>query len=123
MRINDSTEAGSVYGGRFTGEVSLAMLGPAAGPTDPDIARVTFRDGAATFWHSHPGGQRLYLLEGRGRVGTREDGEVELAPGTYVDAPADEYHYHGAVAGATCTFLAITWGTTAWSDEAPAPSP
>ncbi len=119
MRIVESVESGSVYGGRFTGEVELAMLGPSTGPGDPDVARVTFQDGARTFWHSHPGGQRLYVLDGRGRVGTETSGDVELAPGSYVDAPADEVHYHGAAAGHRCTFLVITWGTTAWRDSAP----
>ena len=47
------------------------------------------------------------------------DGETELEPGDYVDAPADERHYHGAAAGHDCTFLAITWGTTDWENLAP----
>ena len=67
---------------------------------------------------THPGGQKLLVLEGRGRVGM-PDGETELGPGDYVDAPADERHYHGAAAGHDCTFLAITWGTTDWEDLAP----
>ena len=41
------------------------------------------REGAVSNWHSHPGGQHLYLLQGRGRVGM-PDGEHELAPGEYV---------------------------------------
>jgi hypothetical protein len=48
-----------------------------------------------------------------------EDGETILAPGDYVDSPADERHYHGAAAGHACTFLAITWGTTQWEELAP----
>lgn len=118
MRIVEGGDSSEVYGGRFTGAVRLEMLGPAERDGDPDIARVAFDDGAVTFWHSHPGGQRLLVLDGTGRVGT-VDGEVLLPPGTYVDAPADERHYHGAAVGGDCVFLAITWGVTDWEDVAP----
>ena len=56
------------------------MLQPAEADGRPDVARVHFYEGAVTNWHSHPGGQHLYLLEGRGRVGL-PDAEHELAPG------------------------------------------
>jgi quercetin dioxygenase-like cupin family protein len=95
------------------------MLHPAETPDAPDIARVTFDDGAVTNWHAHPGGQHLYLLEGRGCIGTEADGEVELEPGAFAHAPADERHYHGAAPGSSCTWLVMTWGATAWEDVAP----
>ena len=91
------------------------MLQPADADNRPDVARVHFREGAVTNWHSHPGGQHLYLLQGRGRVGM-PDGEHDIAPGEYVVAPADERHYHGAARGADAVWLAITWGTTVWED-------
>jgi quercetin dioxygenase-like cupin family protein len=108
----------SQYGGRFTGAVRLDMLLEAADASAPDTALVHFEDGAATFWHAHPGGQLLYLESGAGRVGT-EEGEVALRPGDLVHAPAGERHWHGAAPGERCTFLALTWGTTAWEDVAP----
>lgn len=118
MRIHEGGGASELYGGRFTGAVRLEMLQEAEAEGRPDIARVAFADGACTFWHSHPGGQQLLVLEGAGRVGTA-DGEVELAPGTFVDAPAGERHYHGAAAGSNCVFLAVTYGVTDWEDRAP----
>jgi quercetin dioxygenase-like cupin family protein len=51
-------------------------------------------------------------------VGT-EDEVQTLQPGDLVYAPADERHWHGAADGKACTFLALTWGTTAWEDQAP----
>ena len=78
-----------------------------------------FEDGAVTFWHSHPGGQQLYVVSGDARVGTEADGEVPLATGTLVVCPADEPHWHGAMPGCDTTLLAITWGTTRWTDRAP----
>ncbi len=105
------------YGGRFTGTVELEMLASREG--GPDTALVHFTDGAVTFWHSHPGGQQLYVVDGRARVGTRADGEVPLEVGALVVCPPDEAHWHGAAAGHDTTLLAVTWGTTAWTDEAP----
>jgi quercetin dioxygenase-like cupin family protein len=118
MRIVQQGERSETYGGRFTGRVELEMLEAAEAGDRPDVARVHFSAGAVSNWHSHPGGQHLYLLEGRGRVGM-PDGEHELAPGDFVAAPAGETHYHGAVRGYDCVWLAITWGVTDWEDRAP----
>ena len=89
MRIVQQGERSETYGGRFTGRVELEMLQPAEAAGRPDVARVHFYEGAVSNWHSHPGGQHLYLLEGRGRVGM-PDGEHEFEPGDLVAAPADE---------------------------------
>ncbi|MEX0846590.1 MAG: cupin domain-containing protein [Ilumatobacteraceae bacterium] len=125
MRVVPGGDRNSVYGGRFTGAVELEMLNATppdvdAGVDGPDTALVHFHDGAVTFWHSHPGGQQLFVVSGHARVGTRADGEVPMAQGTLVVCPADEPHWHGAMPGCDTTLLAITWGTTAWTDEAPA---
>src|SRR3954454_10885954 len=87
MRIVERGDLSETYGGRFTGRVELEMLQPAETDDRPDLARVHFHDGAVTNWHSHPGGQQLYLLAGRGRVGMA-DGEHEIAPGTCIVASA-----------------------------------
>jgi quercetin dioxygenase-like cupin family protein len=110
----------STYGARFTGPVELEMLHATPADDRPDTALVHFTDGAVTNWHHHPGGQLLFVVSGAGRVGTRTDPQVALAPGTLVVAPPDEEHWHGAARGSNCTLLAITWGTTCWHDDAPA---
>lgn len=119
MDVIDEGDRSVSYGGRFTGTVELEMLN--ATPTDdqPDTALVHFRDGAVTFWHSHPGGQQLFVVSGDARIGTEADGEVALRVGSLVVCPADERHWHGAARGADTTLLAITWGTTAWETLAP----
>lgn len=113
-----------MYGGRFTGQVELEMLNATPPEVDvgvdgPDTALVHFTDGAVTFWHSHPGGQQLFVVRGDARVGTEADGEVPLAAGTLVVCPADEPHWHGAMPGRDTTLLTITWGTTRWTDRPP----
>ncbi|MCS5685425.1 MAG: cupin domain-containing protein [Acidimicrobiales bacterium] len=109
----------STYGGLFTGQVELEMLNETPADSEPDTARVHFSDGAVTNWHHHPGGQLLFVVSGRGRVGTRDDASISLEPGTLVVAPPDEAHWHGAAPGVDCTMLAVTWGTTCWHDEVP----
>lgn len=107
------------YGGRFTGSVELEMLHAAEAEGEPDTALVHFSAGAASHWHAHPGGQLLFAVSGRARVGSDAGGSVELTPGTLVVTPPDERHWHGAASGADATLLAVTWGATAWEDDAP----
>ena len=104
---------------RFTGQVELEMLHEAGADDRPDIAHVHFHDGAVTNWHTHPGGQHLYVATGTARVGTEASGEVVLEPGDLVVSPAGERHWHGAAHGGDATILAVTWGTTQWEPTAP----
>ena len=69
MRIVQQGERSETYGGRFTGRWSWRCSQPAEADDRPDVARVHFFAGAVSNWHSHPGGQQLLLLEGRGRFG------------------------------------------------------
>ncbi|MBI5089352.1 MAG: cupin domain-containing protein [Actinobacteria bacterium] len=124
MKVIAGGDRTTTYGGRFSGTVDLEMLNATppdvdAGVDGPDTAFVHFHDGAVTFWHSHPGGQQLFVVSGDARVGTEHDGEVPLATGTLVVCPADEPHWHGAMPGRDTTLLAITWGTTVWTDRPP----
>jgi quercetin dioxygenase-like cupin family protein len=114
VREGSSSEG---YGARFNGRVELEMLDIADGPERPDSALGHFHDGAVTNWHAHPGGQHLWLVAGRGRIGTEADGEVEIDPGTLVVAPAGERHWHGAAVGSDAEWLTFTWGATAWEDR------
>ena len=119
MKVITGGDRSSTYGGLFTGQVDLEMLNETASEEEPDTAFVHFREGAATNWHHHPGGQLLFLVKSRGRVGTKDTEEVILEEGHLVVAPPNEAHWHGAVPNTDCTMLAITWGTTCWHDEAP----
>jgi quercetin dioxygenase-like cupin family protein len=118
MEVIRGGERTDLYGGRFTGAVELEMLHEALSDQDPDTALVHFHEGALSYWHSHPGGQLLYVVGGRARVGTEESGSIDLEPGNLVVTPPDELHWHGAAEG-DATLLAVTWGTTDWQDRAP----
>lgn len=119
MKVVPEGDKSISYGGRFTGTVELEMLHATPNDEQPDTALVHFKDGAVTFWHTHPGGQQLFVVSGQARVGTEADGEVPLAPGALVVCPVGERHWHGAALGHDTTLLAVTWGTTQWEDSAP----
>lgn len=117
MRIARSTETrlDPMASDRFAGSVHRRDLGRIAEPEGSALA-VSFEPGARTNWHHHPGGQVLYVIEGSGRVGTR-DGEVaQLRPGDLVEAPPGEEHWHGASADASVTHLALSFGETVWHE-------
>lgn len=131
MRVVKDVTSTASYGGNFSGAVELSMLRAAPDPTATaergadhaamDVAHVHFHDGAATHWHAHPGGQVLYVTDGTGIVGTRDTDAVVLEPGSLVETPAGEWHWHGAAPGGDARILALTWGTSQWTDE-PAPT-
>ena len=97
----------------FTGDVFIDPLAAGREPSHLTLGSVHFSPGARTAWHSHEGGQTLYVTDGRGLVQSRGGDVVELRAGDIVQAPADEWHWHGAAPDHYMTHLSIT--------EAPAP--
>ncbi len=99
----------------FDGAVMRRDLGTLEAPGGSALL-VRFSPGARTHWHSHPGGQVLYVTDGAGRVGTR-DGRVErVEAGDLVYAPPDEEHWHGAADDVQVEHLALSFGDTAWAE-------
>ena len=87
-------------------------------PPDDDgllVLGVHFSPGARTDWHSHPGGQVLYVVEGVCRVGNDQGELVELAPGDVAQIRPGEVHWHGATPHGPMTHLSLTsHGVTRW---------
>lgn len=75
---------------------------------------VEFEPGGRTHWHSHPNGQYLYVLAGRGRIQSRGGAIEDLVPGDCVYADPGEEHWHGATADAGVSHLAFSFGPTRW---------
>ena len=91
----------------FTGTVRLDRLFTAPAPARVGGAAVTFEPGARTAWHTHPLGQTLIVLFGRGLV-QHEGGPIEeIRPGDVVWIPPDEKHWHGASPETAMQHLAI----------------
>jgi quercetin dioxygenase-like cupin family protein len=80
----------------FTGTVRIDGLFDAHAPARAGAGAVTFEPGARTAWHTHPLGQTLIVLFGRGLV-QREGGPIEeIRPGDVVSFAPGEKHWHGA---------------------------
>ena len=80
------------------------------------ISRVTFEQGARTFWHVHTGEQVLYFLEGHGRVQLRGERAVDAVVGDLVHIPPMAEHWHGAHPDEAqrMRHLAISFGAVTW---------
>ena len=118
MEIVRASDRESQQGTTFTGKVTLERVLQAATPEGVSISVVHFEDGARTHWHAHPGEQVLYVLEGRGRVGTASE-QHALAPGDVVRETSGERHWHGAAPGRSMTHISITTGGSPSWFEAP----
>ena len=99
----------------FTGSVWFGPHTPMPGPDDLNVLAVAFSAGARSDWHSHPGGQVLYVVSGIARS-AEEGGEVMTAgPGDSIHTAPGVTHWHGAAPHAPMVHLSITHGgATEW---------
>jgi quercetin dioxygenase-like cupin family protein len=100
----------------FTGSVWNKRISDQ--PDGVTLLAVQFAPEARTDWHSHPGGQLLYVVSGSGVVTTEGGETARIAPGDVVHAPPGERHWHGATPDAPMMHLSITsGGVTAWAES------
>jgi quercetin dioxygenase-like cupin family protein len=101
----------------FTGDVWIDPIVEPEGDSQLNIGVVHFHPGARTAWHSHAGGQTLYVTEGRGLVQARGDEIVELRAGDVHVTPDGEEHWHGGGHDQYMTHISITQGAASWGDH------
>lgn len=101
----------------FTGDVWIDAVIRGPVPSRLNVNAVHFAPGARTAWHSHDGGQTLYVTEGKGQVQSRGDRLMEIRPGDVVSTPDGEEHWHGAAPDHFMTHLSITQGDADWGDQ------
>ena len=101
----------------FTGDVWIDAVVQPHDDSQVNIAAVHFTPAARTAWHSHQGGQTLYVTEGRGLVQSRGEPIVEIDTGDVVWTPDGEEHWHGAAPAHFMTHLSITEGAPTWGDH------
>ncbi|MDH3270025.1 MAG: cupin domain-containing protein [Gemmatimonadota bacterium] len=96
------------------------LIGPADG--EPlRLYRVSFEEGARTYWHTHSDAQILFGISGRCVVVDRAGDELLLEPGDAVVIDAGEEHWHGAAPGGAGEHLAINLGAeTTWLESSQA---
>ena len=99
-----STKGSADY---FSGSVRVDPLFQAMEPARVAGASVTFEPGARTVWHTHPLGQKLIVIAGRGLAQSWGGPVEEIRPGDVVLVPAGEKHWHGASPTTAMTHIAI----------------
>jgi quercetin dioxygenase-like cupin family protein len=92
----------------FTGEVWVDPVFDAPEPGRTGSSRINFEPGARTFWHSHPLGQILHVLSGRGFVQWQEGPALVITEGDSVWIGPDEVHAHGAAPDSAMCHMAVT---------------
>jgi len=92
----------------FTGKVQVRPVVDAAQMGSTSLGEVVFSPGSRSNWHTHPGGQALYIVEGCGWT-QREGGPVtKICKGDTAYVPAGVKHWHGGTASSGMTQLAVT---------------
>jgi quercetin dioxygenase-like cupin family protein len=99
---------------RYTGTVRLARL-LRAGDDSLRTYEVCFAPESRTVWHVHAGEQMLVALSGHTLVQIADAPARRLAPGEAIRVPGGVRHWHGALAGAPASHLALNvHGPTEW---------
>jgi quercetin dioxygenase-like cupin family protein len=101
----------------FTGDVWIDSIAQAHDDSTLNVGAVHFSPGARTAWHSHAGGQTLYVTEGRGLLQSRGHDVVRIGAGDTVWTPDGEEHWHGATAQHFMTHLSLTTGAPTWGEH------
>ena len=97
-------KAGADY---FTGTVWQDPIIEANEPARVRALKVSFEPGARTAWHTHPLGQTLYVVNGIGLIGLRNEAPQLIKSGDTVWIPPKEEHWHGASSTNSMTHIAI----------------
>ncbi|MFG1418683.1 carboxymuconolactone decarboxylase family protein [Xanthobacter sp. V0B-10] len=122
--VRDAPEAGTEGApDYFTGKVRIFGRYQGDAPARIGGAVVAFSAGARTAWHTHPLGQTLYIVSGRGWV-QKEGGPIEeVRPGDVVWIAPNVRHWHGAAADAAMTHFAIAealdGSVVTWMEQVP----
>jgi quercetin dioxygenase-like cupin family protein len=101
----------------FTGDVWIDNIVQADDHSTLNVGVVHFTPGSRIAWHSHEGGQTLYVTEGRGLVQLRGEDIIELRPGDVHRTLGGHEHWHGADHEHFMTHISLTGTPTTWGDH------
>lgn len=105
IRNGKPTEGSENY---FTGHVTIESRFLSEIPDSYSGAIVNFEAGARTAWHTHPLGQTLIVISGRGLVQSEGEAIQEILPGDVVWIPENVRHWHGAARDSSMSHVAIS---------------
>jgi quercetin dioxygenase-like cupin family protein/alkylhydroperoxidase/carboxymuconolactone decarboxylase family protein YurZ len=92
----------------FTGDATIESRFTSEATNSYGGGIVNFKAGSRTAWHTHPFGQSLVVISGRGRVQSEGDPVQEILPGDVVWIPGNERHWHGAAPDSAMSHVAIS---------------
>jgi len=95
----------------FAGTAYLHMMGAKDTTLHASFGNVTFEPKARTNWHSHPGGQVLFITEGKGYYQAKGEPARLLHKGDVVEIPRNVVHWHGAAPDSEFTHIAVSLNT------------
>lgn len=111
MKITRNAASPSMTGkspDNFTGLVRVDSMSAPNPPGRAGCSLVTFSPGARTVWHTHPAGQTIIIMSGKGWVQRDGSAREEVNPGDAVFFDAGERHWHGAAEDTGMSHIAIT---------------
>ena len=91
----------------FSGTVRVDPVFMAEEPARQRSLMVTFEPGARTHWHTHPLGQMLYVVSGRGFAQVEGQAATPFGPGDVIWFEPGEKHWHGAAPDVAMVHMAI----------------
>jgi 4-carboxymuconolactone decarboxylase len=92
----------------FTGTVFLQPLAPKTESNSYTVASVSFEKGARSNWHTHPAGQTLIVINGKGLYQEKGKPVKTINKGETIVCNPDIEHWHGASPESGMTHIAIT---------------
>ena len=91
----------------FTGDAWYDVIARGEAPSRVRVNVVRFAPGARNAWHAHAVGQTLHVIDGVGRIQSRDGVLIEIRAGDTIHTPPGEWHWHGAAPDRFMTHLAI----------------
>lgn len=92
----------------FAGTAYLQMFGARDTALHASFGHVTFESKARTNWHSHPGGQLLFITSGKGYYQAKGEPAQLLHKGDVVEIPRNVVHWHGAAPDSEFAHIAVS---------------
>jgi len=92
----------------FIGTAWVKMLVPKDETGTYSIGNVVFEPGCRNNWHTHPAGQILIVLDGKGWYQEKGQPARSINSGDVIMISSNVKHWHGAAKESSLTHLAIT---------------
>lgn len=91
----------------FTGTVRVDAPFKGLGDATISGGTVTFEPGARSAWHTHPLGQVLLVIAGKGWTQCEGEEIVEINAGDIIICPPGHKHWHGATPTTAMTHITV----------------